>query len=128
MILAITIWGNRVSPVFDASQTLLIAEIEDENFVNRTIEFLPTLHVDRLQRILSHYKVEFLVCGAICRTKQEQLEALGVGVVPFLAGEVDTILDHCTRGKELMEFSMPGCRQRNYLSRHNRLENKDQEE
>lgn len=111
MVIAITIWGSRVSPVFDACQTLLIAEIEGEKIINRAIEFLPTLHQVRLQKMLDHYRIKTLVCGAICKTKLSQLESMGISVIPFLAGEVESILDHCLRNKGLMKFSMPGCAQ-----------------
>ncbi len=38
MKLGITVWGNRISPVFDVAQTLLVAEIRQDEVVGRQIE------------------------------------------------------------------------------------------
>jgi hypothetical protein len=37
MNIAITIWGNRISPVFDASKTLLIVKIDNGEIVDQVI-------------------------------------------------------------------------------------------
>ena len=42
MKIAITIWGNRISPVFDAARTLLVARIENRTILKkRYIPFNP---------------------------------------------------------------------------------------
>jgi predicted Fe-Mo cluster-binding NifX family protein len=38
MKIAITTWGNRVSPVFDAAKTLLIADIENQSIHSKKYE------------------------------------------------------------------------------------------
>ena len=43
MKIAITVWGNRISPVFDSAQTILLAHIESGKIVEQRREFLPRL-------------------------------------------------------------------------------------
>lgn len=110
MYIAITIWGNRISPVFDASQTLLIVEIVNGEIGDQISVMFQPLHFDRFVEILLKYRVQMLVCGAICKTGVVRLESTGITVASFLTGEVDILLKQLVAGEGFTEFSMPGCR------------------
>lgn len=110
MNIAITIWGNRISPVFDASQMLLIVEIVDGGIDSkRVVTFQPT-QFGRFIELLRQHEVQVLVCGAICAVAIVRLESIGIRVAPFLTGEFDRVLEQYVAGKEFTEFAMPGCR------------------
>ena len=50
MKVAITVWGNRISPVFDSAQTVLLAELLDKQVVDKRLEFIPLLVPESLAR------------------------------------------------------------------------------
>jgi predicted Fe-Mo cluster-binding NifX family protein len=67
MKFAITVWGERVSPVFDSARQLLIVEIEDKRITSRRYEpFDPDLPY-RLNERLAELNIEVFVCGAISK-------------------------------------------------------------
>ena len=52
MKVAITVWGNRISPVFDSAQTILLAEIEQGKIISEYEEIL-----ERIAELLeTHYR------------------------------------------------------------------------
>lgn len=111
MKIAMTVWGARISPVFDAARMLLIAEIENDGVVSRRLEPFNPSAVSRLAQRLKELKVSTLICGAISRLPALVLETEGIELIPFLAGNVEQMLASCSRGAPINPaFVMPGCR------------------
>ncbi len=110
MNVAITVWENRISPVFDSGRTLLIAEIKNNALVNTS--YL-TFDFDRpleLLRILRAEKVTTIICGAISKGHTNMLLAAGFELISFIAGDVHRALEAFIKGDPLGEdFKMPGC-------------------
>jgi predicted Fe-Mo cluster-binding NifX family protein len=111
MRVAVTIWEERISPVFDASRRLVIAEIENRHVTDRSyVMFNPDLP-SRLAKTLSDLDVHVLICGAVSRVPASIMAGGGIKLIPFIAGEVDRVLDVYARGQSLTPaFVMPGCR------------------
>ncbi|MGB3209764.1 MAG: NifB/NifX family molybdenum-iron cluster-binding protein [Desulforhopalus sp.] len=109
MNVAITVWGNRISPVFDSAQTLLVAEIRDDQVVARKIQLIQATMFHRFLRLLEELEVRVLICGALCEGPVRLLESQGIEVIPFVTGETEKILECYVHGGELKEFAMPGC-------------------
>ncbi len=109
MHVAITVWGNRISPVFDAAQTLLVAEIRNNVVINRKIVGFQAELFNGLLRLLEEMNVRVLICGALCEGPVRLLESRGIEVIPFMTGEVEKILGLYAGGKDLGECTMPGC-------------------
>lgn len=109
MNVAITVWENRISPVFDSAGTLLVVEIEDTEIVDRKIRLFQAGRLDRVVQLLRDLDIQVLICGALCAGPASILESSGVSVISFLAGDVETIIDLYVRGKDLAECAMPGC-------------------
>ncbi len=110
MRIAVTIWEERVSPVFDSSGQLLIAEIKNDEIVNRREEpfnsEVPLLLVNRLNEL----SVDVLICGAISQMPATIIENGDILLIPFIGGIVNEVLDCCMRGKSpASEFLLPGC-------------------
>lgn len=110
MIVAVTIWNNRISPVFDVAQNLLLIDREiDQNENKRHISIAglsPTLVVETLKR----NRIEMVICGAISETFYRLLTGSGIRVEPWICGDADEIIralfldrlsDRC--------YHMPGC-------------------
>ncbi len=113
MKIAIPIWQDRLSPVFDTAARIVVFEIGQGDPV-RQAELPVTGQglVSRL-RVLRDAGVECLLCGAISRGWCRQLEAAGIHVVPFLAGNWERLLEAYRDGSlDSHSYHMPGCRQR----------------
>lgn len=109
MKIAITVWGNRISPVFDAAQTLLVAEIRKAEIVSRNIRRFQAGMYSRFIKLLVELEVEVLICGALWDEPATLLEASGVEVIPFITGDTEAVLSFWAKGMDLMEYRMPGC-------------------
>ncbi len=110
MNIAITVWEDRISPVFDSGRTLLIAEIKDNALVRTS--YLP-FDFDRpleLLRMLRAEKVKIIISGAISEGQANMLLAEGFELISFIAGDVRRVLETFVKGEPLGEdFKMPGC-------------------
>jgi len=108
---ALTIWGNRISPVFDSANTLLIVEIKSKQVCSRRYEpFYPDFP-SRLAERLADLDIEVLICGAISELPANIIESAGVKLIPFITGSADEVLDAYARGAtSVYTFLMPGCR------------------
>jgi len=109
MNVAITVWGNRISPVFDSAKTLLVAEIREEMVVDRKIHLLQATIFNVCLRLLAELEVRVLLCGALCEGPLRLLESQRIEVIPFLTGETEQILQCFVQGEDLKQFVMPGC-------------------
>jgi len=107
--IALAVWGNIISPVFDSTRMVLIAEIRDGKVVNSQHEWLgPELPYSRALR-LSGWNVQVLICGAISVGFARTIEVYGIEIVPFISGKVQQVLDAYLNGT-LTTFYMPGFR------------------
>ena len=107
---AITVWEERVSPVFDAANTLLIVEIVDTKVVGTHYHrFDPTL-ISQLINILGDQGVVLLICGAVSEGPAKLLEASGLELIPFIAGNISEVLAMLvSKNPAWREMKMPGC-------------------
>ena len=65
MKLALTVWENRISPLFDCARTLLIVEIVEQRTTGKHVEsFNYESPFSRATR-LSDLGVKVLICGAV---------------------------------------------------------------
>ena len=109
MKVAITVWGNRISPVFDAAQTLLVAEIRRNEIISRKIEMFQAGAFNHFIELLADLDVQVLICGALSGESAAMLEAIDIEVISFLTGEAEVVLSLFVKGMDLAEFIMPGC-------------------
>ena len=119
MKLAITVWGNRVSPVFDAAGTLLVAQIENQGIIKKEYKsFKPAIPSD-LIKILKKMKVSVLVCGAISTKPADLIVESDIKLISFVTGNALKILDNFAHKQTIEKtFMMPGC-SKQYCWRHN---------
>lgn len=110
MKVAFTAWEDRISPVFDSARRLLIANIENDQVIDREYEAFNPQSVSRLGEMLKSLEIEVLICGAISQTPSSIIEASGVKLISFVGGKIDDILESYAKGIGIVpEFSMPGC-------------------
>jgi len=110
MKIAIPIYNNSVSNVFDFAHRLLLVEIENGKEVNRSEVALESQLLPQRAGKLKSLGVSVLVCGAISRVLANMVTASGIEVLPYVTGSIDDVLQAYLTGRLVKpEFSMPGC-------------------
>jgi predicted Fe-Mo cluster-binding NifX family protein len=111
MGIVITIWGNRISPVFDSSKTLLIVEIAGNRIVNRSQESFAPDKLKFLERRLKELNISTVISGAISEKPAQFIEDSGFVLIPFISGFVDDVLESIKNNEPITpKFLMPGCK------------------
>ncbi|MDP8255802.1 MAG: NifB/NifX family molybdenum-iron cluster-binding protein [Candidatus Alcyoniella australis] len=107
--IALAVWGNRISPVFDSARTVLVAEIKDGKVVGKRRELLGAeLPYSRALK-LSGWGTRVLICGAISVGFARTIEVYRIQVIPFISGEAQQVLEAYLSGSLMAgTFHMPG--------------------
>ena len=110
MKIAIPIYGENVSNVFDFAHRLLLVEIEDGKEANRSEVALESQSLPQRVGQLKSLGVDVLICGAISRVLANMVITSGIEVLPYVTGCIDNILEAYITGQLVRpEFAMPGC-------------------
>ncbi|MFH1999967.1 MAG: NifB/NifX family molybdenum-iron cluster-binding protein [Planctomycetota bacterium] len=110
MKVAIPVFQNRVSPVFDWSTRLLVIETDQGCEIRR--EELTLSADSATSRIdsLAGLSIEVLLCGGISAPLFALVRSRGIRVVPWISGEVNEVIPAFLKGKIPGKgFYMPGC-------------------
>jgi predicted Fe-Mo cluster-binding NifX family protein len=110
MKIAIPIWQGRVSPVFDAAGSLLVADIENGQEVRHIEKSLALKNPLSRVNFITQLGVEVLICGAISLQLHNALTSSGVKVISFTCGPVEDVI-RAFMNHRLSDnaFLMPGC-------------------
>ncbi len=110
MKIAVPNHEGRVSPVFDTCQSVMIFERGDDGAITQQAVELADVEGLRRAERLRDIGVRVLLCGGITRPQAEWVQATGIELVPWLAGDVDRIAEAYWQGAlPSAEFVMPGC-------------------
>ena len=109
MNIAITVWNNRVSPVFDSAHELLVARTQGTEILDAVIREFQTTFFNQFIDLLRELDVRVLICGALCEAPASMLENHGVEVISFMTGEAKHVLEGYLQGEDMSRFLMPGC-------------------
>ena len=105
--IALTIWNDIVSPVFDAAEHVLFWS--KENGDRETIN-VSALTPPEKARFIESRQAYALICGAISEQAHGMLLDRGIQVIPWIRGNVDEVIAAFTEGKlDTREFTLPGC-------------------
>jgi predicted Fe-Mo cluster-binding NifX family protein len=106
---ALTIWGNRISPVFDSANTLMIVDLENLKTSDRVYKGFDPHDLKQISTILKNYKIDILICGAITDDRSIFIEQNGIVLIPFIFGNIDKMLATLLNEKHrISDFIMPG--------------------
>jgi len=110
MKVAIPVFQNRVSPVFDWSTRLFVISTDEDQELSREEVNLasdpPASRIDHLAGL----SIDLLLCGGISSPLFALVESRGIQVIPWIAGEVDDVVRAFLKGQIPGEgFFMPGC-------------------
>jgi predicted Fe-Mo cluster-binding NifX family protein len=112
MKLAIPVWNDRVSPVFDTATCLMVLDIlqgveQGRQLVEIVQAALPTQRVRRLAEL----EVHVLVCGAISRPLAELVSSAGLVIIPWVSGPLDDVVQAYLADRlSHPRWQMPGCK------------------
>jgi len=106
----VTVWEERISPVFDVSRRALLLTVEDGREVGREELVLPDGGADAKLTVLRGHRVGTLLCGAVSRPVALHAAAMGLRLLAFLAGDAEQIIAAHLGGRLPSGlFLMPGC-------------------
>jgi len=113
MTLALSIWNDRIAPVFDWSRELVLVSDSTSDQPERTVvEIADVIPVMRTAK-LSELGVDTLICGAISNFIADMIEGAGIRLIPFVDGDLDQVLAAYLSGSlPANGFYLPGCRGR----------------
>lgn len=107
---AFAYWGNRIAPVFDIARQIKIIDVESGRIVGESEETFPHSLPSHKAVRLAELGISTLVCGAVSGPVLGLVEAYGIRVIPFIAGDVSEVIDAWMNGRiNDNVFSMPGC-------------------
>lgn len=109
MRVAIPVWEDRISPVFDAARTFLVADIEDGRVTGRRLLLSGSGRQADVVHLLLEAEVQILICGAISREPARLIEERGIRLIPFIAGMAEQVLTSFVCGSSITTYRMPGC-------------------
>ncbi|MCP4350275.1 MAG: hypothetical protein GY795_32785 [Desulfobacterales bacterium] len=120
MKVAVAVWKERISPVFDVSGQILVLDIENKAVTRKTEEKILCDNPVRRVCRLAELNVQTLICGAVSQSLANILDAYGIETISFIAGNADEVIDAYLNGiLPNPAMSMPGCcRQRIQLGKN----------
>ena len=119
MRIAVPIWEDRISPVFDTASRLLIVEMEDQKETSRFEILLDEQDIPRRCLRIKGLDVDILICGAISRHFFSMLISSGMNIIPGISGHSEEVLTAYFEGiLDHDRFLMPGFK-RNKFGRIN---------
>lgn len=106
---ALSIWNDRIAPVFDVSRRVRIVETAACKAVRQYDLPLPDEAAGPRAARLAQWGLGVLICGAISSPMERLISAHGISVIPFVAGDVKDIIRTWVEGTfSQRAFSMPG--------------------
>ena len=109
MKIAVTVWGNRISPVFDSARTVLVAEVKDNKVVGKHYESIDW-DAAPVSETLKDMGVSVLICGAISRIPANGIICSGITLIPFVTGNAAQVLEMYLNNDPVPPSCfMPGC-------------------
>jgi len=110
MKIAVAVWKNRISPLLDSASMLLIAKIESGSIISRRYETFQSEVLSSKAIRINTMRVKVVICGAVSHFLANMIEAYGIRIIPFVAGDINQVIDAYLKGNlSAAKFQMPGC-------------------
>lgn len=124
MKIALSIWKDCISTVFDTADQLWIFEPDGTGGYKKTPIKLNSADVKGRANEMKEQQIDVLICGAISRPLENMLITLGITVYSFVRGPVEEIIAAYQSGKlNHAVFALPGCCRRLRLQGRSRHRN-----
>jgi predicted Fe-Mo cluster-binding NifX family protein len=93
MIIAIPVFGTRISPCFEYAPDILLAKVEGDTIVDIHKNSFPEGDAIRKVNYIKKRAVNTVVCGGISNFSKHILSGSGITVIPWITGEAYEILN-----------------------------------
>ena len=103
-------FNDRVSPVFDWSNNLLVVGLnENGEEIERYIIKMGEIRIYERIDFLIKEGIDVLICAGICMELLQLMVERGIKVIPGITGNVNAVIDAYKKGKLVEDrFFMPG--------------------
>jgi len=110
MKIALPIWNNRISPLFDTACRVLIWSVEGGSDGECGEHDLRGLHPMMKVRRIKELGADILICGAVSNPVAYLVESADIKLVPWVSGPVDEVIEAFRTGQlDKPRYFMPGC-------------------
>ncbi len=107
---AISVYEQRIAPVFDTARDFLMLSNGQKMALSKSTGSIQDDGIGGMIQWLLDNEVKTLVCGAISLPFQGVLTDSGITLVSFVCGDVEEIVKALSEGDiARFAFSMPGC-------------------
>jgi predicted Fe-Mo cluster-binding NifX family protein len=111
MKIAVPIWNEKVSPVFDTASRLLLINKNNLSKVERFEIYISEQDISKRCLLIQGLKVNVLICGAISRPFSMMLISTGVKIISGISGLAEEVLKAYLHGSlSNSKYLMPGCK------------------
>ena len=111
MRIAIPIWEDKVSPVFDTALKLLVVEVRNQKEESRFVYHIDENDLSQKCHRIRKLDLDTLICGAVSHAFLEMLLASGLDVIQEISGLAEEVLKAYLEGDIFQpRFLMPGCK------------------
>ena len=111
MIIALPVFQNEISSVFDFACELLIIQVDQNKEVHRQSFHCQEDDQNTKIQLLIEHKVQLLICGAVSNFIFNRLTGYNIKVIPNISGDINSVLNAFMNNR-LNEptFQLPGCK------------------
>ena len=111
MRIAIPVWEEKVSPVFDSALKLLVVEVKDNREESRFVYHIDESDLSQKCHRIRKLDLDILICGAVSHAFLQILLASGLDVIEEISGRAEDVLKAYLQDNIFQpRFLMPGCR------------------
>ena len=130
MRIAVPIWEDKISPVFDTALKLLVVEIKDMREESRFVYHIDENDLSQKCHRIRKLNLDTLICGAVSQVFLQMLLASGLDVIQEISGPAEDVLKAYLNGNIFQtRFLMPGCKRGLHRCgrKHVRMEHMEQD-
>lgn len=111
MRIAVPLWEDKISPVFDTALKLLVVEFKDMKEESRFLYQIDESDLSQKCQRIRKLELDTLICGAVSHVFLQMLLASGLDVIQEISGPAEDVLKAYLNGNIFQpRFLMPGCR------------------
>lgn len=111
MRIAIPVWEDKVSPVFDTAIKLMVVDVKGQREESRFLYFIDDNDITQKCHRIRKLDLDTLICGAVSQTFLKMLLATGLDVIMEISGPAEDVLKAYLHGDIFQpRFLMPGCK------------------
>jgi len=93
MVVAIPVFGSRISPRFDCAITFLLVTIENGEIQKKETVMIYEQNPIHTKNNFKKLNVDLLVCAAINEFNYNMISDSGIKIIPWVTGTVDEIIE-----------------------------------